>query len=398
MQEASPLALPPDELIDRVAGAFTNEDAEDQRRQFLEYGRRSLEDLERALAAIGDRLEAHRRILEFGCGCGRIMRWMQPLAQTSTLVGTDIDTRAIEWARTELTFASFDVNAGLPPTRYADGEFDLILNHSVFTHLDADYQDHWLAELRRITAPGGVLVLSIHGEHAFRASEQQLSPDAPELRRWRETLERDGILFVSDDGYVGGPFPDFYHTTFHAPWYVFEHWSEWFEVLALLPRSALDYQDQVVLRRPLDPDAASEPVRARPQRSLGGDAPTAAAHAQAGRGVEGILEPNATASRFGEIGLLARRALFRAARPVLHAQLRVDRELSNRLDRVEEQLDERMPPLVRVALVQQAERIDRLERELGEALRSTPDAARGPAPDVALRPEPDPRPRRPAEP
>jgi SAM-dependent methyltransferase len=368
-ETASALPIPPDELIDRVVSGFSNDEAAQHRSLFLETGRRSAADFEHALAAVGDALSKHARILEFGCGCGRIMRWMEELARSSRLVGTDIDERAIEWAAANLPFAQFDVNGGLPPTSYADGEFDLILNHSVFTHLDGDYQDSWLGELQRITAPNGVLVLSIHGEHAFGQSEQQLALEAPARRQWRETLERDGILFVAEDSYVGSAFPDFYHTAFHAPWYIFEHWSRWFDVLAYLPRSSLGFQDQVVLRRRTDDEPAWESVKARP--GGGGDAtvpPRVSRVSPDGFGE--LLQAPAGRSRFGAAGTAARNALFRVARPVLHAQREVDRELAEAVVSVQEQLaearEQRMPPLVHLALRQQAMRIDRLDHDLRE--------------------------------
>jgi SAM-dependent methyltransferase len=370
----SSLPLPPDELIDRVVSGFSNEQAEEHRELFLQTGQRSLEDLELALSAVGDTLSEHERILEFGCGCGRIMRWMQELGSTRTLVGTDIDARAIEWASENLPFARF--NDGLPPTRYGDGEFDLIVNHSVFTHLDERYQDLWLAELQRIASPGGLLVLSIHGEHGFQIGERQLEPGSTQLGEWRARLERDGILYIADDSYVGSAFPDFYHTAFHAPWYVFEHWSSWFDVLAFLPRSSLGFQDQVVLRRR---DASEEadagaPVRARP----GGGEPASVAPspAPATLDLNVPLQMPAQGSRFGSLGLLGRRAIFRAARPVLHAQQQVDHSLAEAISlldaRLDESRDERMPPLVHVALRQQAERIERLEQDIRE-LRGTPE-------------------------
>ena len=49
--------------------------------------------------------------------------------------------------------------------------------------------------------------------------------------------------------WVGGPFPDFYHSTFHAPWYIFEHWSKIFEIKAYVVRGSLDFQDLLLLRR-----------------------------------------------------------------------------------------------------------------------------------------------------
>jgi SAM-dependent methyltransferase len=368
----SSLLLPPDELIDRVVSGFVNERAEKHRATFLQTGQQSLTDLEGALAAVGDTLAGHRRILEFGCGCGRIMRWMEDLGRTCTLVGTDIDARAIEWASENLPFARFDVNEGLPPTRYRDGEFDLVLNHSVFTHLDEHYQDMWLSELQRIVAPEGMLVLSIHGEHVFQVSEQQLE-DGSRLRdEWRARLESDGILYVAEDSYVGSAFPDFYHTAFHAPWYIFEHWSRWFDVLAYLPRSSLDFQDQVVLRRRDDSAGEKTPIRARPAGGVSVSVPAPPAPVIDSQ--DGPLKMPYQASRFGSLGLLGRRAIFRAARPVLHAQQQVDRSLAEAISSLDARLDEtreeRMPPLVHIALRQQAERIERLESDI-RALRGT---------------------------
>ena len=366
---SSSVPLPPDELIDRVvSGGFSNERAEESRATFLQTGKRSVEDLERALTATDDSLSAHERILEFGCGCGRIMRWMEELGRTRTLVGTDIDARAVEWAAANLPFARFDVNDGLPPTRYHDGEFDLVVNHSVFTHLDEHYQDLWLAELQRITSPGGVLVLSIHGEHNFQVGEQQLEAGSRQRREWRALLERHGILYIADDGFVGSAFPDFYHTAFHAPWYVFEHWSRWFDVLAYLPCSSVDLQDQVVLRRRSDSGNGGTPIRARPTDL----APTSASPPPSSgiASLGGLLEMPTHASRFGWLGLVARRAIFRAARPVLHAQQHVDRSFAEAISSLDARLDQRMPPLVQVALRQQSERIERLETDLQE-LRQT---------------------------
>jgi SAM-dependent methyltransferase len=371
--QASLLPLPPDELIDRVVSGFSNEDPEAHRALFLETGQRSLRDLEDALAAVGDTLAAHERILEFGCGCGRIMRWMEELASKSTLVGTDIDERAVEWASGNLPFARFDVNAGLPPTGYSEGEFDLVLNHSVFTHLDAHYQDQWLAELQRITSPGALLVLTVHGEHAFWSSEQQLPADSRERREWRPQLERDGLLYIAADHYVGGAFPDFYHTAFHAPWYVFEHWSQWFEVLAYLPRSSLEFQDQVVLRRP-DGSDLHPAIRARAADSASASIPGPAN--PRGAGDADILTAPAVASRYGFLGVLARRAIFRAARPVLHAQQNANRSLAESVSRLEGRLGDRMPPLVHLALRQQADRIERLERELRQLSSTVGDRER----------------------
>ena len=211
-------------------------------------------------------------------------------------------------------------------------------------------------------------MLSLHGEHAFEVSESHLDPGSREHREWRSTLERDGILYISADTYVGGAFPDFYHTAFHAPWYVFEHWGRWFDVLAYLPRSSLDFQDQVVLRRRDSTEERATPLRAR---STGPVAP-APAPTSSTPAADGLLSMPTTPSRFGSAGLLARRALFRVARPVISAQHEVDRSLADAVSSLDARVEDRMPPLVHIALRQQAERIERLESDLRD-MRGTSD-------------------------
>jgi hypothetical protein len=64
-----------------------------------------------------------------------------------------------------------------------------------------------------------------------------------------ERLQNEGIVFIDNVFGPEYPLPDWYQRTFHAPWYVFEHWVRWFEIRAYLPRGALGVQDQILLER-----------------------------------------------------------------------------------------------------------------------------------------------------
>jgi len=224
--------------------------SEDDRSGFDASGRQSAQELNTFVASIGRTLDSFSSVLDFGCGCGRVTRWLGPVASAHwDLHGCDIDELAITWDQENLPFGTFATTGGEPPLPYPDDHFDLVLNHSVFTHLDERYQDLWLEELHRIVAPGGTLILSVHGEFAFQIAERDVRGGGDDPAPWRSALEHQGILFVADDGYVGGDFPDFYHTTFHAPWYVFAHWSKWFDIRSYLPRADLGHQDVVVLQK-----------------------------------------------------------------------------------------------------------------------------------------------------
>jgi len=246
--------LPPDELQYRVSGVRDGEAT------FRESGRISAVEIEAALASWERSLDSFDRILDFGCGCGRIVMWLEGLSAGSDLYGTDIDADALEWASANLPYARFERNGQYPPLPFADGHFDLVFSSSVFTHIDEHAQDRWLAELRRVTRPGGYLLLSVHGERAFRHAEAAARGQGQDTTGWASRLATNGILFVEDDNWVGGPFPDWYHTTFHAPWYVFSRWGQDLLIRALIPRRSLDYQDYVLLEVPGGETPVTEPV------------------------------------------------------------------------------------------------------------------------------------------
>ena len=215
--------------------------------------------LERALSLLGREFSDFERMLDFGCGPGRYMRHLAPLAETTELHGADIDADAIKWVQENLPYGQFEVIPHEPPTSYPDHHFDLILNHSVFTHLPEPLQDKWMAELHRITRPDGVLLLTLHSTPQWNKAISDMENGGERVDHLRSTLEQQGILFISDDHFIGSTHPDFYHTTFHAPWYVFERWTQWFDLAAYVPVGS-DTQDLVIMRRRPDDAPAQRPI------------------------------------------------------------------------------------------------------------------------------------------
>ena len=123
---------------------------------------------------------------------------------------------------------------------YADATFDFVFGISVFTHLPEELQLEWLAELHRVTQPGGYLVLTTHGEghYAKLLSATQL-----------ETMSTVGFLYV-DTGYGQTiELPSFYQTAFHSEAYIRSTWSHVFEVVDVLVPGPTGHQDLVLLRK-----------------------------------------------------------------------------------------------------------------------------------------------------
>jgi SAM-dependent methyltransferase len=342
--------IPPLDLIQRVVPPFGPEHSDATRVAFDEAPMPQLAGLERALAVVGCEFSDFERLLDFGCGPGRYARHLGALAETTEIHGADIDAQAIDWLKRNVPYGQFEAIPPEPPTAYPNDHFDLVINHSVFTHLPEALQDAWMAELRRITLPGGVLLLTVHSTPQWNVAIHDMENGGEKVEHLRSTLEQDGILFISEDHFIGSTHPDFYHTTFHAPWYVFERWTQWFDLAAYVPLGS-DTQDLVVMRRRAD-DA---PV----QRPIGHAAATHTAPvrtAAAGR-------PEARAA----LGKVKRRALAllrRSGGGQGLADTDRDRELR----------------MLRVGMYELGQRIsmvsDELHTELHDALRERDDAPR----------------------
>jgi SAM-dependent methyltransferase len=206
---------------------------------FLESGYSILDDLEAVLKVAGTSLASFSRMLDYGCGSGRTTRALKTRFPAADVHGTDIDPEAIAWLTRHCSrFGEFRLAPHQPPTSYPDAFFDFIVGISVFTHLPEDMQFAWLKELRRITKPGGLLILTTSGKKNY----VDLPPDL--LR----VVEERGFCYV-DGGYGQSiSLPAFYQNTFHRPEYVREHWSRFFEVLDIQETRMQNHQDTVLLR------------------------------------------------------------------------------------------------------------------------------------------------------
>ena len=149
------LPVPPPQLIVRVAGT-------PDLAWFLESGRLAAQAIGDALGRAGSGIDEMSSILDFGCGCGRVVRNWAGL--DAKVAGSDLSGGAIDWCRGHLPFARFETNGLSPPLAFADASFDLAYALSVFTHLPDAIQHEWMEELRRVVLPGGFVLLTTHGE------------------------------------------------------------------------------------------------------------------------------------------------------------------------------------------------------------------------------------------
>lgn len=109
-------------------------------------------------------------VLEWGCGPGRLLRHMPQLlgSRKLTLTGSDYNPETIAWCKANLAGIDFVQNQLMPPLPLPDARFDAVFNFSVLTHLSQAAQVAWIAELRRVLKPGGLLICTTHGDNYRR--------------------------------------------------------------------------------------------------------------------------------------------------------------------------------------------------------------------------------------
>jgi ubiquinone/menaquinone biosynthesis C-methylase UbiE len=176
-------------------------------------------------------------VLEWGCGCARILRHLTDELPKGALAGSDYNPDSIEWCRKNIPGIRFELNGLAPPLPFDEGEFDAVYAISVVTHLSEAMQFAWVDELRRVTKPGGVIMISTHGE-AYR---QQLLPDEAEVWQRGDPVVRDsgGV----DEGKR-------MYLAFHPEPFIRERLLAGFDVLEHVDLPGQGQQDLWVVRRP----------------------------------------------------------------------------------------------------------------------------------------------------
>lgn len=139
----------------------------DTEEEYLLSGETHVEKMIDIVKASDFSFEEANRMLDFGCGGGRMIRHLKEFAMSSEIWGTDISTEHIYWCAQYLSPPfHFATTTTIPHLPFEDRYFDFIYVGSVFTHID-DLAKAWLLELRRILSPKGRLYITIHDKHTI---------------------------------------------------------------------------------------------------------------------------------------------------------------------------------------------------------------------------------------
>ena len=205
-------------------------------------------------------LAASSRILDFGCGWGRYMRYFMRDLPWDRIYGVDPWHLAIDVCRQTGVYGQSIKIDLRPPLVFKPETFDLIFAYSVFSHLSQAAGLAWIEEFAKVVKPGGLLMLTTQGRTFidYCASLRGRAPDSD----WHASLQRSfadpdrayadydagKFLYAANGGGPELPAEDYGEAAIPKG-YIEANWTRYFELLEFIDDRNYMPQALIVMRR-----------------------------------------------------------------------------------------------------------------------------------------------------
>jgi SAM-dependent methyltransferase len=149
------------------------------------------------LAILAAELQSVRRVLDFACGKGRVLRTLKAAFPQTELVASDTWREALEYCSRVLGVTT--VRASQRPEEVQlDGSFDVIWCGSLLTHVGRDRWSGFVKLFESLLARGGVVVFTTYGRFTaanVRAGKNLHSYNEEQAQQVLRDYEQTGFGF-----------------------------------------------------------------------------------------------------------------------------------------------------------------------------------------------------------
>lgn len=217
---------------------------EDSEEVYVKDGKEAADRLKAIYTENGGTFDESSVVLDWGCASGRVLRHFGAEARAGDFWGADPDEHCILWNKENLSPPfRFVTSSAYPHLPFEDNTFTFVYGISVFTHL-LHFADTWLLELKRVTRPGGHVLLTVHTEASVDFFEKEFwpywLPRETDLDRLRN---HDMTALAGGSWRTNFPF-------FRQAW-LQKEWGLYLDVVDIRPAFAQFGQTAVLLKKPL---------------------------------------------------------------------------------------------------------------------------------------------------
>lgn len=166
--------------------------------RYAEVGRSAMANIDASLQSTGRDSTFLRRVLDFPCGYGRVLRHMRVAWPHVRLTAADLDPRGVGFCAEEFgatpLISQVEFSRIVFPERY-----DLIFVGSLVTHLTSDRGMELLAVLAAVLEPHGLLVFSTQCDVSLARLAWYRGPTADRAERIRTITLTRGHCYNPED-------------------------------------------------------------------------------------------------------------------------------------------------------------------------------------------------------
>ncbi|PSB52787.1 hypothetical protein C7B67_05600 [filamentous cyanobacterium Phorm 6] len=220
-------------------------------------------EIKRYLGKLGLKLGRESRILDFGCGWGRIIRFFLKDVAAENLYGIDVDSEMTQLCINTVKHGNYSAIQPLPPLELSDGCFDIVYAYSVFSHLAEPVHIKWVEEFSRILKPGGIFVATTQAR-SFIELCRTLRNQSNTSNNWHHALAHSfvnteaaladydsGKFLYSATGGGGPRDASFYGEAVIPQKYVEREWTKYLDFCDFTYDPAIIPQSLIVMQKPV---------------------------------------------------------------------------------------------------------------------------------------------------
>jgi len=200
-------------------------------------------------SSIADKPLKNTKILDFGCGWGRLIRYFAKDVPESNLFGCDPDDKILDICRQTRVPGILRKSDYRPEKLPFDNHFDLIYAYSVFTHLSEKTHLECLEVLHQFLEPHGILIVTVRPRTFLKVKGIDLS-------KLTDTTIKEMLEQYDNSNYIYNPYnmPPVngeitYGDTVIPYSYIMKHWTKMFDVIGPIIFVEDNYQIPLILRK-----------------------------------------------------------------------------------------------------------------------------------------------------